>query len=314
LREVPISNTTQTGYACREGHTGHLCAVCERKFAYQGVFCSKCAPGSEFQEWSTGKAVALLLFGLIILLGVTFLLFFLPICPRLEEMLKQLVAPAVNRVGEVVSGLVARRSRASAGRLSADMSASVRLSAQSGAAHDHLHPRLHLHGRPNSPLHLASASKRIGGKEALTPQARGAERGKRKLAAVLDVISEPLRIIVRCAACSCGRRRHAHALTLASLCPRFAASGKSSRASTTAWRCRGRPSTVRLPSPSPFPRHSMLTSRAASRADALSSALSVVSVQLLRLPNIACIQPSVSFYVYATPPACVRLVHSCAKR
>jgi predicted nucleic acid-binding Zn ribbon protein len=206
------------------GHTGHLCAVCEKKYAYQGVFCSRCADGSTFQEWPAAKAVALILFGVLLLAVVTFLLFFLPIFPRLEQALARLIQPAVNRVGEVVSGMVARRSRPSAARLSnasrvsaARLSADGRLSGQHPHAHAHAH-HPHLSARPNSPLRPASAtmrptSNRVGGKDAPTPHAHGAERGKRKLAAVLDVVAEPLRIIVRC-----GRSASSVAGSIIALC------------------------------------------------------------------------------------------------
>jgi hypothetical protein len=48
------------------------------------------------------------------------------------------------------------------------------------------------------------------------------------------------------------------------------------------------------------------------RADSLASALSVVSVQLLRLPNVACIQPEVSFYTCA-PSVCLCSAQRSAK-
>jgi hypothetical protein len=172
-------------------------------------------------------------------------------------------------------------SRASGTRLS------VRLSAHNGAAHAppadghhaHPHPHPHLSGRPNSPLRPGSSSKRpgsasnrVGGKDAPTPQALGAARGKRKLAAVLDVIAEPLRIIVR-RACAFVRHaatqradarasstlrsfwarsspHHMRARTLrkhfSRLSPTAIPCSKSSPASPTAWRCRGRRCTVRI--------------------------------------------------------------------
>jgi hypothetical protein len=36
LQEQPVQNGMQPGYACRKGHTGHLCGVCLPDYAYQG--------------------------------------------------------------------------------------------------------------------------------------------------------------------------------------------------------------------------------------------------------------------------------------
>ena len=180
LREVPLPNATQTGFSCRAGHMGHLCAVCEPHWAYQGVYCKPCAPGTPFREWSAGKKFGLLFFGCLLVLVVIFFLFFLPICPRVEAALHAAMQPAAERVAAAVDAIVPRRSRMSGVRMS-------------GAS------------RPTSASRPRSAAKRrlssrAGALDVPTPKVTAAAqhkaRGARKLAALLDVISEPVRIVI----------------------------------------------------------------------------------------------------------------------
>jgi hypothetical protein len=105
-KELPMEeNVTQLGYNCRDGHTGHLCAVCEQGFAYQGVHCSRCAPGSKFSEWNAAKRSGLIFIGVALLLLAVFLLFFLPLFPRVELMLQAMLRPAAERVEAMLSNI-----------------------------------------------------------------------------------------------------------------------------------------------------------------------------------------------------------------
>lgn len=105
-RELPMSeNVTQLGYNCRDGHTGHLCAVCVEGFAYQGVHCSRCAPGSKFSEWNAAKRSGLIFIGVALLLLAVFLLFFLPLCPRVEALLQAMLRPAAERMEAMLSSI-----------------------------------------------------------------------------------------------------------------------------------------------------------------------------------------------------------------
>ena len=105
-KELPMpENVTQKGYNCRDGHTGHLCAVCEQGFAYQGVHCSRCAPGSKFSEWNAAKRSGLIFIGLVVLVLALFMLFFLPLFPRVETMLQTILRPATQRVEALLTNL-----------------------------------------------------------------------------------------------------------------------------------------------------------------------------------------------------------------
>ena len=105
-KELPLpENVTQLGYNCREGHTGHLCAVCETGFAYQGVHCSRCAPGSKFSEWNAAKRSGLIFIGLVLLVLAVFLLFLLPLFPRVELLLQTMLRPATLRVEAMLTNI-----------------------------------------------------------------------------------------------------------------------------------------------------------------------------------------------------------------
>ena len=109
LREEPSSdpNVTQVGYACRTGHTGHLCAVCDAGYAFSGMYCRKCAPGQRFEEWSPAAKGGILFVGIFILVvGVT-LLFVLPLMPRVEAAIEALMAPAVESMERALGTMTA---------------------------------------------------------------------------------------------------------------------------------------------------------------------------------------------------------------
>jgi hypothetical protein len=108
--EPPEGNATQRGYRCRPGHAGHLCAVCAEGWAYSGVYCSRCATGQRFSEWGPAKRGGLLFIGIFCLVGGTFLLFFLPLFPRVEDALSRLVQPMMQGM-ERALGNVAQAAR-----------------------------------------------------------------------------------------------------------------------------------------------------------------------------------------------------------
>jgi hypothetical protein len=109
LRElVPADeNITQLGYKCREGHTGHLCGVCAPGFAYSGIYCGRCSSGQRFDEWGPAKRGGIIFISTaLVCLGI-FLLFFLPLCPRVEAALARALQPVIERferlLGEVTA-------------------------------------------------------------------------------------------------------------------------------------------------------------------------------------------------------------------
>ena len=109
LKEEPPSNTTavQLGHRCRTGHTGHLCAVCEDNWAYRSTYCEKCKAGQQWTEWSSGQRLVLSLLVAGLICAGAFILFLLPLFPNTESMLSQAVAPAVERMEEILGNVAA---------------------------------------------------------------------------------------------------------------------------------------------------------------------------------------------------------------
>jgi hypothetical protein len=111
MREQPAdansNNGTQLGYKCRNGHTGHLCAVCADGYAYQGIYCKRCKEGQRFADWPVAQRAGMILVGVFLLVLVLFFLFFLPLFPRVEELLEELVQPAVNSMERALGTMTA---------------------------------------------------------------------------------------------------------------------------------------------------------------------------------------------------------------
>jgi hypothetical protein len=107
LREEPVENSTQLGYKCREGHTGHLCAVCADSWAYQGVFCEQCHAIDKYDNWPAAKKGGLIFIGLAMLCTVIFMLFFLPLFPGVEAAISSAVAPTMQRMERALGSVAA---------------------------------------------------------------------------------------------------------------------------------------------------------------------------------------------------------------
>jgi hypothetical protein len=97
-------------YKCRTGHTGHLCAVCEPSYAYQGIYCAQCAPGQRFSEWSPAKRGGIIFIFLFLLLVAIFMLFFTPLFPRVEALLALAVQPVAERMEAALGTMTRARS------------------------------------------------------------------------------------------------------------------------------------------------------------------------------------------------------------
>jgi hypothetical protein len=112
MREEPDASgnhsAPQLGHACRDGHGGHLCAVCAPGYSYQGTFCSQCEVGTGYGEWSAAKKGGLIFVGSAMLVVVFFFLFCLPLCPRVEAALRAMVQPMVNHLDVAIGTLIAR--------------------------------------------------------------------------------------------------------------------------------------------------------------------------------------------------------------
>ena len=102
LAEVPImeNNATvpQSGYNCREGHTGHLCAVCQEGWAYQGSFCKPCDDSDQWVNWPVGNQAVLLFFVCGTLVLFLWLFLYLPLFPQLERRLGMRVNAVLRKV------------------------------------------------------------------------------------------------------------------------------------------------------------------------------------------------------------------------
>ena len=188
LKEEPPSNTTsvQLGHRCRTGHTGHLCAVCEDNWAYRSTYCEKCKAGQQWTEWGYGQklVLSLLVVGLICI--GAFILFLLPLFPNTESMLSQAVAPAVERMEEMLSNVAAATRPLSAAGSRPTSAARRRLSVTRRA-------------RMSMP---AAEGHETGGKFAVVQRATRVE-------VFLETVKEPARIII-----SFWQARHVHLVFL----------------------------------------------------------------------------------------------------
>ncbi len=131
--ELPANGSVQLGQSCRVGHTGHLCAVCldvrpaccglvrlafkrlppaltplpcfprTQNWAYQGTVCSECEPGSRYSEWGAARQGGIWFVSFFLLSAAVAVLFFLPLCPRVEAWLQSLIAPAMHKVDFMLS-------------------------------------------------------------------------------------------------------------------------------------------------------------------------------------------------------------------
>ncbi len=130
LRETPKDvsgvNASQTGYKCRDGHSGHLCAVCTPGHAYQGNYCKQCKPGQRFEEWPMAQRAMVIVLGLAILLLGIFLLFFLPLFPHVEQHLEELLQPAVASMERALGTMTAATRPRTAGTRHSGNSAGTR--------------------------------------------------------------------------------------------------------------------------------------------------------------------------------------------
>lgn len=86
--EENSSITPQLGYQCREGHKGHLCAVCEDGWALQGAFCKRCNVGGDIQHWRDGT-VGGTLFAVIFALCFSTCWLCMPLMPQAENSIKR---------------------------------------------------------------------------------------------------------------------------------------------------------------------------------------------------------------------------------
>jgi hypothetical protein len=86
---------------------GHLCAVCADGYAYQGIYCKQCQDGQRFQDWPVAQRAGMILVGIALLLLLLFVLFFLPLCPRVEELLDELLQPAVESMERALGTMTA---------------------------------------------------------------------------------------------------------------------------------------------------------------------------------------------------------------
>ena len=124
-KEFPAENgTQQLGYNCREGHTGHLCAVCEQDWAYQGVYCSKCDNTQKYEAWTPAKRGGLIFIGVFLLVTGLFFLFYLPLFPRIEAWTSSMLRPAMDRMEKVLTN-VANAARPASGVGSRPVSSSA---------------------------------------------------------------------------------------------------------------------------------------------------------------------------------------------
>lgn len=109
LRELPQNVTPQLGYNCRAGHVGHLCAVCEIGWAYQGNYCVKCKPGTTYPEWSLAKQRGIVVSCVLVTLAVAYLIIFLPLCPETEAWLERTLTPISAWFESVLGSLTSAR-------------------------------------------------------------------------------------------------------------------------------------------------------------------------------------------------------------
>ena len=84
LALVPTGDASRSN--CREAHTGLLCTSCVDGATYQGQFCSMCAPGTAWSEWSRGKQAAFLI-GFIVVVLLLLCVLLLPLSKRIHSLL-----------------------------------------------------------------------------------------------------------------------------------------------------------------------------------------------------------------------------------
>jgi hypothetical protein len=121
--------------------------------------------------------------GLLCVFLLTFFLFFVPLCPRLEEALDRAWKPAAARIEAVLVAIAPRRS-VFGGAASRPTTAARRLSGAS---------------RPTSALRRRSSARLgAGGVDAHAPSplARRRARPQSKMSALADVLAEPIRIVI----------------------------------------------------------------------------------------------------------------------
>jgi hypothetical protein len=121
--------------------------------------------------------------GLLCVFLLTFFLFFVPLCPRLEEALERAWKPAAARIEAVLVAIAPRRS-VFGGAASRPTTAARRLSSQP---------------RPTSALRRRSSARLgAGGVDAHAPSpvARRRARPQSKMSALADVLAEPIRIVI----------------------------------------------------------------------------------------------------------------------
>ena len=176
LKEMPPANASalQLGHRCREGHTGHLCAVCEDNWAYRSTYCQECKAGQQWTEWGNGQklVISFIVAGLIV--STAFLLFLLPLFPNTESMLAQAVAPAVERMEVMLSNVAAAtRPMSSAGSRPTSARRNARMSRMSTTRRAR-----------------ASQPQLSGGGQAVVVQ------HATRVEVFLETIKEPVRIIV----------------------------------------------------------------------------------------------------------------------
>jgi hypothetical protein len=299
LREEPPETTdvAQVGYRCREGHQGHLCAVCEEGWAYQGVFCSKCGAGHRYAEWSPAKRGGLIFIGLFLLIFVTVFLFFLPLLPFFESLVARAMEPAAERFENMLSNIAAAARPRSSDALARPQSAALRTVQPALGRKSETETAVVVHdgaavsltaGAPRASDPLARVSRAVRrsshtirmpppdlsthGEGGTAGPAAGAEsewvtapqiRVQRpsRFRVLLDMIGGPLRIIV----------------SFWQIVSSFS-------------------SNLYVPWPSVY--------------YSLANSLNVVSLQFLKLPTISCVQPEVSFYTGARALTCIGHRHA----
>jgi hypothetical protein len=179
----------QRGHACRAGHGGHLCAVCAPGYSYQGTFCSQCEAGSGYAEWSAVKKGGLIFVGALLLLITLFLLFCLPLCPRVEAGLHAAVQPVVRHL-DVALGTLTARPRSAARPRSSGVAGGADARRRRSSTDSQLHS-----------LVPRAASDDEAAVPSPMPRQRAHRERTSKIVALLDLIAEPLRSACACAAC-----------------------------------------------------------------------------------------------------------------
>jgi hypothetical protein len=84
-------------------------------WAYQGVYCSQCDVTHRYSDWSAAKRGGLIFIGTVLIALVVFLLFFLPLFPRVEAAIQHIIMPAVTRMEAMLSSMAAAARPKSAG-------------------------------------------------------------------------------------------------------------------------------------------------------------------------------------------------------